>query len=99
MGESMIEPPSSEPAMPAAPQEPALTPDDTVQPPVAPPAMSLETDAMPQDVDALVEQIAERVVAKLSDKVIKELAWEVVPDMAETLIQKEIDALKAKIPK
>jgi hypothetical protein len=52
-----------------------------------------------QDVDALVERVAERVIAKLSEHVIKEVAWEVVPDLAQTLLRKEIDALKAKIPK
>jgi hypothetical protein len=46
-----------------------------------------------------VERVAERVIAKLSEHVIKEVAWEVVPDLAQTLIQKEIDVLKAKIPK
>ena len=49
--------------------------------------------------DELVDRIAQRVVDKLSEKVIQEIAWEVVPDLAEGLIQKEIDALKAKIPK
>jgi hypothetical protein len=38
-------------------------------------------------------------MSQLSEKVIQEIAWEVVPDLAEALIQKEIQALKAKIPK
>jgi CheY-like chemotaxis protein len=49
--------------------------------------------------DALIEKLAQRVVDKLSSKVIQEIAWEVVPDLAEGLIRKEIEALKAKIPK
>jgi hypothetical protein len=65
----------------------------------APPLSAPGPEMDSQDTDALVERIAERVIAKLSDHVIKELAWEVVPDMAQTLIKKEIDALKAKIPK
>lgn len=51
------------------------------------------------DMDELVERVTERVVARLSEKIIQEVAWEVVPDLAQTLIQREIDALKAKIPK
>ena len=51
------------------------------------------------DIDALADKVAERVVQKLSEAAIKEIAWEVVPDLARTLIQKESDALKAKIPK
>lgn len=69
-------------------------------PPASPPAPAAQQAVpLPGDIDALVDKIAEKVVAKLSEKVVKELAWEVVPDMAETMIQKEIDALKAKIPK
>jgi CheY-like chemotaxis protein len=49
--------------------------------------------------DALIDKLAQRVVDKLSSKVIQEIAWEVVPDLAEGLIRKEIEALKAKIPK
>ncbi len=51
------------------------------------------------DIDAIADKVAERLVQKLSETAIKEIAWEVVPDLAQTLIQKEIDALKAKIPK
>ena len=46
-----------------------------------------------------MERMAQRVVDKLSSKIIQEIAWEVVPDLAEGLIQKEIDALKSKMPK
>jgi CheY-like chemotaxis protein len=49
--------------------------------------------------DDLIEKVAQRVVDKLSEKVIQEIAWEVVPDLAEGLIRREIEALKAKIPK
>jgi hypothetical protein len=49
--------------------------------------------------DALIDKLAQRVVDKLSSKVIQEIAWEVVPDLAEGLIRKEIEALKAKLPK
>jgi hypothetical protein len=51
------------------------------------------------DLDVLADKVAERLVEKLSETAIKEIAWEVVPDLARILIQKEIDALKAKIPK
>ena len=100
-----IEEPIIEPSVymespaPEAPAEPVQTPLEPPQPSTEPPATPLQADATPQNVEALVDQIAERVVAKLSEKVVQELAWEVVPDMAETLIQREIDALKAKIPK
>jgi hypothetical protein len=49
--------------------------------------------------DALIDKLAARVVDKLSQKIIQEIAWEVVPDLAEGLIQREIDALKAKLAK
>ncbi|MGH9321116.1 MAG: hypothetical protein ACRD3V_14690, partial [Vicinamibacteria bacterium] len=49
--------------------------------------------------DALIDKVAQRVVDKLSAKIIQEIAWEVVPDLAEGLIQKEIEALKAKLAK
>jgi CheY-like chemotaxis protein len=58
-----------------------------------------ETTLGSADIDAIADKVAERLVQKLSETAIKEIAWEVVPDMARTLIQKEIDALKAKIPK
>jgi CheY-like chemotaxis protein len=45
----------------------------------------------------MVEKIAQRVVAQISEKVIREIAWEVIPDLAESLIQKEIDRLKAEL--
>jgi CheY-like chemotaxis protein len=49
--------------------------------------------------DALIDRLAARVVDKLSQKIIQEIAWEVVPDLAEGMIQREIDALKAKLAK
>ena len=58
-----------------------------------------ETTLGSADIDAIADKVAERLVQKLSETAIKEIAWEVVPDLARTLIQKEIDALKAKIPK
>jgi hypothetical protein len=65
----------------------------------APAASAPEPAAGSPDMDALVDEVVEKVVAKLADKVVREIAWEVVPDLAQTLIQKEIDALKSKIPK
>ncbi len=55
--------------------------------------------AMPAMDDALIDKLAARVVDKLSQKIIQEIAWEVVPDLAEGMIQREIDALKAKLAK
>jgi CheY-like chemotaxis protein len=49
--------------------------------------------------DALIDKLAARVVDKLSQKIIQEIAWEVVPDLAEGMIQREIEALKAKLAK
>ncbi len=49
--------------------------------------------------DALIDKLAARVVDKLSQKILQEIAWEVVPDLAEGIIQREIDALKAKLAK
>jgi hypothetical protein len=57
------------------------------------PSSSLSVD------EALIEKLAARVVDKLSSKVLQEIAWEVVPDLAETMIRREIDALKAKMTK
>jgi len=62
------------------------------------------TPAMPgsmdtQQLEALAEKVAEKVISKISAKMIQEIAWEVVPDLAESLIRKEIEALKAKIPR
>jgi CheY-like chemotaxis protein len=56
--------------------------------------------AMPGAIDdAFIDRLVARVVDKLSEKVIQEIAWEVVPDLAEGLIQREIEALKAKLAK
>ncbi|HEY7862174.1 MAG TPA: response regulator [Thermoanaerobaculia bacterium] len=55
--------------------------------------------AMPAIDEALLDKLAARVVDKLSQKIIQEIAWEVVPDLAEGMIQREIDALKAKLAK
>jgi hypothetical protein len=49
--------------------------------------------------DALIDKLAARVVDKLSQKILQEIAWEVVPDLAEGMIQREIEALKAKLAK
>ncbi|MGH9388101.1 MAG: hypothetical protein ACRD1Z_00690, partial [Vicinamibacteria bacterium] len=49
--------------------------------------------------DALIDKLVARVVDKLSQKIVQEIAWEVVPDLAEGMIQREIDALKAKLAK
>lgn len=78
---------SEEPPMTASP-EPVHTPSR--------PAASAPSGPVDDD---LVEQVAQRIVDKLSQKVIQEIAWEVVPDLAEGLIQREIEALKSKIPK
>jgi hypothetical protein len=64
----------------------------TPEPP-APPSEAAEV-GVPMD---MVEKIAQRVVAQISEKVIREIAWEVIPDLAESLIQKEIDRLKAEL--
>ncbi len=56
--------------------------------------------AIPEVIDdALIDRLAARLVDKLSQKIIQEIAWEVVPDLAEGMIQREIDALKAKLAK
>lgn len=101
------EPPTSQ-----SPPEPPIVstlsePEPVVAAPVVLEAAAVEsppstTDAQVPatgDDDDLVERIAQRVVDKLSSKVIQEIAWEVVPDLAEGLIRREIDVLKAKIPK
>jgi hypothetical protein len=49
--------------------------------------------------DALIDKVVARVVDKLSEKIVQEIAWEVVPDLAEGMIQREIEALKAKLSK
>jgi hypothetical protein len=49
--------------------------------------------------DAFIDKVVARVVDKLSQKIVQEIAWEVVPDLAEGMIQREIDALKAKLSK
>jgi hypothetical protein len=94
-GEPPLEMPAAPPSISAEPESPFAE----VSTDEAPPVSAAEPNLASLDTDALVERIAERVVAKLSEHVIKEVAWEVVPDLAQTLIQKEIDALKAKIPK
>ncbi len=61
-------------------------------------AAAVESAVGSDELDILAERVAEKVIARLSDKIIKDIAWEIVPDLAQTLIQKEIDELKAKIP-
>jgi hypothetical protein len=73
---------------------------DTAGPSEMSEPMAAGSDGGPLSVDdALIDKIAARVVDRLSQKIIQEIAWEVVPDLAEGMIQREIDALKAKLAK
>jgi CheY-like chemotaxis protein len=79
-------------------------PSETGEPTLAAGAISAPADgggvAIPATLDdALIDKLAARVVDKLSQKILQEIAWEVVPDLAEGMIQREIDALKAKLSK
>jgi hypothetical protein len=79
-------------------------PSETGEPTLAARASAAPADgggvSIPATVDdALIEKLAARVVDKLSQKIIQEIAWEVVPELAEGMIQREIDALKAKLAK
>ncbi len=76
----------AQPAFAARPAPSASAPDDGLA-------------SMPALDDALLDKLAARVVDKLSQKIIQEIAWEVVPDLAEGMIQREIEALKAKLAK
>ncbi len=89
---------------PSEPEPVVAAPVVPEAPPAVAPVMDAAAESPPSpsptgDDDDLVERIAQRVVDKLSSKVIQEIAWEVVPDLAEGLIRREIDVLKAKIPK
>jgi hypothetical protein len=78
----------------------ALGPSEIPEPPPVSAGASFGGDGSPASIDdALIEKIAARVVDKLSQKIVQEIAWEVVPDLAEGMIQREIDALKAKLAK
>jgi len=109
-GEPASPPPASEPVSPAAASEPftELTPNEppAASEPVAPIPEQTSAASEPSaagsvdmDMDALADRVAKKVLSQLSEKVIQEIAWEVVPDLAEALIQKEIEEIKAKIPK
>ncbi len=80
----------------AAPASASVTPAPIVASPEPSLPVAGSTDSVDDD---LVERVAQRVVDKLSSKVIQEIAWEVVPDLAESLIRREIDVLKSKLPK
>ncbi|HXV64571.1 MAG TPA: response regulator [Vicinamibacteria bacterium] len=107
--EPVLEPPSQEQeTRPVASAEPKVPPPSpAAKPPSAPtpppPAREPIEEAPVSGRDgvdeALIERVAQRVVDRLSAKVIQEIAWEVVPELAEGLIRKEIEVLKAKIPK
>jgi CheY-like chemotaxis protein len=91
--------PAPQPGAPTAPgSPPAQKPEPAPATSVSGggPAAGAGLDA--QQLDDLAERVAQKIVSKISAKVIQEIAWEVVPDLAETLIRKEIEALKAKIP-
>jgi CheY-like chemotaxis protein len=107
-------PPAAQPSPPAASEEPFAELSPSAPPATSQPAApvskvgfgeasaeSASADATPAgtDMDALADRVAKKVLSALSEKVIQEIAWEVVPDLAETLIQKEIEEIKAKIPK
>jgi CheY-like chemotaxis protein len=64
--------------------------------PSPPPAGQVSPTAID---DAFIDKVVARVVDKLSQKIVQEIAWEVVPDLAEGMIQREIEALKAKLSK
>jgi len=86
--------PTSKPVTPYAPPSAASSPGASQK--------GVGIAAAPKeatDLDALADQVAKKVLSQLSEKIIQEIAWEVVPDLAEALIQKEIEAIKAKIPK
>lgn len=104
--------PAARPATsaPAAPQ-PSVAPAPAPEPAwkEEPVAQTRAAQTMPggssgpaidsQQLDELAEKVAQKIISKISAKMIQEIAWEVVPDLAETLIRKEIEALKAKIPR
>jgi len=94
-----VPPATSQPATPATPATPA-SPASPVGfgEASAEPASAAATPA-DADINALADRVVKKVLSQLSEKVIQEIAWEVVPDMAEALIQKEIEEIKAKIPK
>jgi hypothetical protein len=84
----------------------APVPNEAHEPPVfaavpsASSAVATRADGAPLAIDdALIDKVVARVVDKLSQKILQEIAWEVVPDLAEGMIQREIDALKAKLSK
>ena len=79
----------------------ALGPSEIPEPPPVSAGASFGgDDGAPVSIDdALIDKIAARVVDKLSQRIVQEIAWEVVPDLAEGMIQREIDALKAKLAK
>ena len=82
-------------SLPSEAQEPAFA-----AVPSAAAAVAAGGDGAPIAIDdALIDKVVARVVDKLSQKILQEIAWEVIPDLAEGMIQREIDALKAKLSK
>ena len=67
------------------------------QPPVPQEPSAKVAGGESQNIDELVDQVADKVIAKLSEQTIQSIAWEVVPDLAETLIRKRIQELEEKI--
>lgn len=91
---SRNEPPPAAPASARSAGSPGSFEEPSAKP--APPVVAAPVEV---DMDALADRVAKKVLSQLSEKVIQEIAWEVVPDLAEALIQKEIEEIKAKIPK
>ena len=48
-----------------------------------------------EDLTAIVEQVAGKVIERLAATMLERIAWEVVPDLAESLIKEEISRITA----
>lgn len=47
------------------------------------------------ELTAIVEQVAGKVIERLASTMLERIAWEVVPDLAESLIKQEISRITA----
>jgi len=77
-------------------------------PPVAsvPPAASAPPEAAverqvremsEEELSAIIERIAGRVIKRLAESILQQVAWEVVPDLAENLIKDELRRIRADV--
>jgi CheY-like chemotaxis protein len=81
----------------SAPPSPAAT-GGPASAPAPPPAIGVPHRELSEDeIEALAERVARRVIEKLSEQIVREIAWDVVPETAELVVRERIRELESGV--